>query len=195
MDTCSRVQCLSNYTRLPAALDHKAVPFQSQSLWPTCFPAKAHCCWIGLCGQCHWSEEKKGPEWYCEGRWPGCGRGLAARSFQESESSCCPRAPLEELAGYSQDLDKYRDIGRYLGVSWCSRIHTLVWTSTSVACILSGVLLAVVQQHRWDHRTLPCRPFQCQEFGLWTTGQFGIPKLFFCCCAIFGYFTCANSVG
>ena len=63
----------------------------------------------------------------------------------ESGSGYHPSAPLEVLGGQCQDLDKSPDIGQYLGVLWCSRIHTHAQTSSLVACALSEVLLDTVQ--------------------------------------------------
>ena len=73
-------------------------------------------------------------------------------SFPESGSGYRPSAPLEVLGGWCQDLDKCQDIGQYLGALWCSRTHTLAQTSSLVVCVLSEVLLAVVQLDRREFR-------------------------------------------
>ena len=66
-------------------------------------------------------------------------------SFPESGSGYRPSAPLEVPGGQCRDLDKCPDIGRYLGVLWCSRTRTLAQTSSLVACGLAEVVLAAVQ--------------------------------------------------
>ena len=66
-------------------------------------------------------------------------------SFTESGSSYRPSTPLEALGGQCRDLNKCPGIGQYLDVLWCSGTHTLVQTSSLVACALSEVLLAAVQ--------------------------------------------------
>ena len=78
--------------------------------------------------------------------------GSAVGSFPESGSGYHPSAPLEVLGGQCRDLDKYPDIGQYLGVLWCSRTHTLAQTSSLVACALCEVLLAAVQLDQREFR-------------------------------------------